>query len=283
MYADDTTLCVSGNDVNDIVKKLESDLKSISKWLSENKLFLNTDKTKVMLVGTNARLRNINDVQFRVTIGDKVLENVTSYKCLGVLVDNELKWHDQVSDVMKKVFCKLALLRRLKGYLNPSTLNTIYRALIQPHFDYCNIAWYGRFNEDVYKLDVLHKRCARVILGVHYLTSSELMFRKLHWQRLSDRKKYFTALMVFKSLNGLAPQYLQSKFNFVRDIHERNTRYSTAGLLALPPVTNGADLESFRYCFSYDGVKVWNCIESCIRNSFNVQCFKNLYKTYYWS
>ena len=130
---------------------------------------------------------------------------------------------------------------------------------------------------------MLHKRCARVILGANYLTSSELMFRELKWQRLSDRQKYFTALMVFKSLNGLAPPYLQSKFNYVRDIHERNTRHAAAGLLALPPVSNGHDLESFRYCFSYDGVKVWNCIEPFIRNSINVQCFKTLYKAYYFN
>ncbi len=283
MYADDTTLCVSGDDVNDIVMKLESDMKSISTWLSENKLFLNTDKTKVMLVGTSAKLRSVNNVQFRVTVDNKVLENVNSYKCLGVIVDNELKWHNQVSDVMRKVFGKLALLRRLKGFLDPSTLNTIYKALVQPHFDYCNIAWYGRFNEDIYKLNVLHKRCARVILGANLLTSSDLMFRELKWQTLSDRKNYFTALMVFKSLNGQAPPYLQSKFNYVRNIHECNTRHATAGLLALPPVRNGCDLECFRYCFSYDGVKVWNCIDSSIRNSFNVQSFKLLYKTYYWN
>ena len=49
MYADDTTLSVSSTDVKDISKKLESDLESISKWLCNNKLFLNTDKTKVML------------------------------------------------------------------------------------------------------------------------------------------------------------------------------------------------------------------------------------------
>ncbi len=82
--------------------------------------------------------------------------------------------------------------------------------------------------------------------------------------------------MVFKSLNVQAPIYLQSKFNYVRDIHERNTQHATTGLLALPPVRNGHDLESFRNCFSYDGVKVWNSIELSIRNSF-----KNLYKTYY--
>ena len=65
MYVDDTTLSVSSTDVKDISKKLESDLESISKWLCNNKLFLNTDKTKVMLIGTNARLRSVNPNSIR--------------------------------------------------------------------------------------------------------------------------------------------------------------------------------------------------------------------------
>ena len=49
--------------------------------------------------------------------------------------------YDQVNNVMEKVFGKLAPLRRLKVFLDPSTLNTTYKALAQPHFDYCTQAW----------------------------------------------------------------------------------------------------------------------------------------------
>ena len=48
--------------------KLESDLESLSKWLSDNKLFLNTDKRKIMLVGTSARLRNVDNDHFHVKV-----------------------------------------------------------------------------------------------------------------------------------------------------------------------------------------------------------------------
>ena len=48
MYADDTTLSVNGTNVRDISDKLTSDLNAIAKWLTNNNLFLNTDKTNVM-------------------------------------------------------------------------------------------------------------------------------------------------------------------------------------------------------------------------------------------
>ena len=68
MYSDDTTLSVTSSDVKDISMKLESDLESLSKWLRDNKLSLNTDKTEVMLVGASARLRNVDNEDFHVKV-----------------------------------------------------------------------------------------------------------------------------------------------------------------------------------------------------------------------
>ena len=134
MYADDTTLSVKGDNAVDISRKLKLDLEALVIWLRNNKLFLNTDKTKIMLVGTGAKLNHVQCDSFSVKIDECELENVVKYKCLGVLFDNELNWH--VNNVIQKVFCKIALLGRLKPYLDVDTLNVLYKALVQSHFDY---------------------------------------------------------------------------------------------------------------------------------------------------
>jgi ribonuclease P/MRP protein subunit RPP40 len=59
MYADDTALSVRGTDANSISNKLTLDLIAVKKWLNKNKLFINTDKTKIMLIGTVAKLRGV--------------------------------------------------------------------------------------------------------------------------------------------------------------------------------------------------------------------------------
>ena len=279
MYADDTTLYVSESDVSNMSMKLADDINAITKWLLDNKLFLNTDKTNVMLLGSSSRLRNVQNDPFSVMINDYKLERVKKAKCLGVVIDDELLWHNQVSSVTQKLFCKIGLLRRLKTFLDTSTLNILYKSLIQPHFDYCNVVYYGRFNEDAHKLNVLQKRCARIILGVNSLTSSEIMFPMLGWKSLQDRCNYFKALLVYKSLNGLAPSYVSSKFNYVSDSHHVNTRQASAGLLALPPCVNGNDTEYFKSSFFYSGVNVWNNINFDTRKSPSIQCFKRLYNS----
>ena len=63
------------------------------------------------------------------------------------------------------------------------------------------------------------------------------MFNVLGWELLQTRKNYFKALMMYmyKSLNGLAPEYLFNKFNYISTTHGVNTRQAAAGQLILPP------------------------------------------------
>ena len=96
-------------------------------------------------------------------------------------------------------------------------MNILYRYLTQPHFDYCNFIWFGRFIEDVHKLSVLQKHCARIILDVNSLTSSTVMFPRLDWKELQNRCDYFKSLLMFKALNNLAPIYLCNKFEYVSE------------------------------------------------------------------
>ena len=129
------------------------------------------------------------------------LDRIRKAKYLGVVIDDELLWQKQVNGVTQKLFCKIALLRRLSVFLDSSTMNILYKSLVQPHFDYCSVICCGRFTEDVHKLIILQKRCARIILGNNSLTSSTVMFPKLGWKVLQDRCDYVKSLLVFKAIN----------------------------------------------------------------------------------
>ena len=56
MYADDSTFHLSGKSVTEIQGKIQSDLNSINRQCSENKMYMNTEKTKFMTVGTRQKL-----------------------------------------------------------------------------------------------------------------------------------------------------------------------------------------------------------------------------------
>ena len=82
-----------------------------------NGLKLNTGKTKLLLLGRKRRQKEL--VQVKVEVGDEKIVRSKAVKCLGVMLDDELKWKEQVQNVMRKCFTGLAKMR-LKNVL-PST------------------------------------------------------------------------------------------------------------------------------------------------------------------
>ena len=112
------------------------------------------------------------------------------------------------------------------------------------HFDYCSPVWAclsGYLNE---KLKKLQNRAARIITKSHFDTSLDHLLSTLDWERLFLRQKKQKALMMFKSMNGLAPEYLQSLFSQRRSVY--NLRDSK-GKLSLSKLINNYLKRSFSY------------------------------------
>ena len=72
-YADDTTLTVSGESVEEIGAKMTENCELVSTWMAGNKLKLNADKTHIMTVGTSTRLQ-MQSSQVRVVMDGFTLE-----------------------------------------------------------------------------------------------------------------------------------------------------------------------------------------------------------------
>jgi len=57
IYADDTTMYVSSESIEQVNEVLQLELKLVSEWILENKLKLNVLKTKCMVIGSKYSLR----------------------------------------------------------------------------------------------------------------------------------------------------------------------------------------------------------------------------------
>ena len=89
----------------------------------------------------------------------------------------------------------------------------LYSALMQPYFDYCCVVW-GNCNKSLAtKLQKLQNRAARILTFPPYDASVDNLFTSLAWKKLEAQRKIQIAPMVYKSLNGVAPQYLHSLFS----------------------------------------------------------------------
>jgi hypothetical protein len=75
LFADDTTLSCQGNESIDIESKLSDDLTNIHKWLSANKLTINVEKTKYIIIGSRQRLENLSHMP-NITINGLQIDRV---------------------------------------------------------------------------------------------------------------------------------------------------------------------------------------------------------------
>ena len=116
------------------------------------------------------------------------------------------------------------------------------------------------------KLQKLQNRSARILTFSSYDTNADCLLEGLGWKNLETQWKIQKSVMVYKSVNGLAPEYLCSKFS-ERSCASVYSLRDTTGQLAVPiPRTN-----YLKNSFSYNGAVIWNSLPLELRqaNSFN--------------
>ncbi len=89
MYADDSTLGASGKTIEDSEVKLNSDMVKVNTWCKHNKMAINCDKTKVMLITTYQKEAKLDSTHVSVRCDSTELENVNSNILLSAIIDNQ--------------------------------------------------------------------------------------------------------------------------------------------------------------------------------------------------
>ncbi len=89
---------------------------------------------------------------------------------------------------------------------------------------------------------------------------------------LMDRIKYRKAVMVFKSLNGLAPQYMKDLFQFVGEVSCRSTRNSDKTKLYLVP---GSHLKVYTDSLEFSAAEALNKLPASVRERISLGTFKS--------
>jgi hypothetical protein len=162
MFADDTQIDTSSNNIYSIANILNEDLINVSDWMKANKLSLNTSKTEYMVIGSYKRLHQTQSDP-PITLGDNQIKRVKVTKSLGLMIDETLTWDEQVTLTTKKVNKGLNVMRRLRDFFDIKILTTVYQTLVQPYFDYCSQVWRGLGTTLCHKLQRLQNRAVRII------------------------------------------------------------------------------------------------------------------------
>ena len=212
----------------------------------------------------------------RVTVaGVDVLLQQVPVRNLGVLFDPNMTFESHVSSIVRSTTYHVRNISLIRRYLTVDSAKKLMNSLVTSRLDYCNSILAGVGDTQIKRLQRVQNYAARVVLQLPRTVDPPL--DELHWLPIQYRVLFKIAVLVFKSLHGLAPDYLCDLLGSYEQ--SRTLRSRDNHLLRVPRATlPTAGDRTFRV----HGPRIWNQIPAKIRSSKDLRSFKKLLKTFYY-
>ena len=269
-YADDHQILKSfkaEGQVNVITHELTRCFSLIKAWMNRFYLQLNDSKTQIIVCGSSRVLSEIQMQGVHLTMGTTV-RFASCVKNLGVQMDNHLTFEHQIVKLKQNCFRTLRNICKIRFLLTRSQLKTIVNSLVVSCLDYCNSLYFGIAERLLNQLQLIQNAAAKAVTGKYKYDHLGEDLNDLHWLQIKKRVLFKISLIAYKSVNGLAPEYLQSMFQYSHHGHSLK--------LIVPQYTSSFGRRSF----SYTGPKILNNLPTHIASSDSVDMFKSNLKTY---
>ena len=156
LFADDTYLTLSHNNLFELEKKVNIQMHHIDNWMCQNKLSLNYSKTTYLLF--NKHLPSSVNTNFKVLINNIQIDRNKVVKYLGVHIDENLNWSAHIKELSLQLAKCCSLLYQLREYVTTETLHMLYYSFAYSRIQYGITMWGTASQNQVHEIEV---RCYR--------------------------------------------------------------------------------------------------------------------------
>ena len=228
---------------------------------------MNDSKTQIIVCGSNKVLKEIQIQGIHLTMGTTV-RFINCVKNLGVQMDNRLTFEQQIVHLKQNCYKTIRNISKIRFLLSKTQLKTIVNSLVVSCLDYCNGLYFGIAERLLNQIQLIQNAAAKVVTKKHKYDHLGDDLKDLHWLQIKKRVTFKIALLAYKSVNGLAPDYLKDMFQYAHHGHTLK--------LIIPQFMSS----SSRRSFSYVGPKVFNNLPTTLTSSETVDIFKRNLKTF---
>jgi len=153
-------------------------------------------------------------------------------------------------------------------------LEKLIHAFIFSRIDYCNGVFTGLPKKWIRQLQLIQNAAARVLTKTKKVEHITPVLKSLHWLPLSQRIDFKILLLVYKSLNGLAPKYITDLLSVYQP--SRPLRSSGSSLLCIPRTRT----KHGEAAFSSYAPLIWNKLPENCKSAESLSSFKSRLKTH---
>ena len=127
-------------------------------------------------------------------------------------MDRNLNWKGHIKALPSKISRAIGFPKHAKSLLNHDTLKTLYTGIVETHFRYSCSVWGNCDATEKKHLQKLQNRAAGILTNSHFDADARPLTNTLGLKTIQDLIDTEINTMVFKALNGLAPEYLSDLF-----------------------------------------------------------------------
>ena len=252
LYADDTTIVISGKTATEVEKKANRELEIVEDFMKANKLSLNAKKS----VFLTFKPKGMPRIKPEVKLSEQTLQEVEEAKFLGITVDNRLTFKSHFTNTMKKLksaYFALCQTKRIITFRNKMLVNN---SLFKSHLEYCCLAWLDKLtSKQLSQLETLQKKTLRAIFNAKYNSHTHDMFELAKVTRVRDIFNFKATQFMWKVANDQQPKAITSLFTRATS----NLRSSSSNKYSIGNSTRGEIL--------YNLIHEWNDKNDLITNS----------------
>ena len=117
------------------------------KWLSDNQMKANKDKCHLVISNNEKVSMKIDNIE---------LENTSSEKLLGIIIDSKRNFKEHSEGIIKESSRKINMLSRITPYMNLTKRKLLMNSFFTSQFNYCPLVWMCHNHTINNKINRLH-------------------------------------------------------------------------------------------------------------------------------
>ena len=203
LFADDSNVFLSHYDRFTLYELGNSVLRDIFLYCSSNKLVINYDKCCFIEFK-----KPPNIIKLKLSFPNNPIESVEKCKFLGVYINSNLDWNDQIAHSRKLASQAIGALNKMKSHVPQKILRTVYFSLVQPYFIYAMPIWASNHKcTDFDLLFKLQKKAVRIVTNQTMKINGRFqhtkpIFKKINILTIHNLYFYHTACEAIKVLSS---------------------------------------------------------------------------------
>ena len=246
LYADDITIYRTIYSNEDILQ-LQKDLDNLSKWASDWFMTFNVSKCEHLVI-----TKMHSPISSEYKISGCNINKVTSAKYLGVTINHDLSWGNNIGIISCKTSAVFGFLQRNLRQCSSSIKSLAYLTYVRPILEYASTVWAPYTKNHIMSLEKVQRRAARFVCNNYSMYDSlSSMLDILNWPSLEDRRRQAKCIMFYKIINNIASvnihQYLQPSSSRTRGHDSKFIQLQTR-------------VNVFRHSFLSSTIRLWNSL-----------------------